>query len=104
MTPTAWSAVSRGQYMMGSVELTEGDAAYRYTVVPGADAPWLGDGFNSGDVTEIYLGDGGAVRVWADGDGSAAWWDDGERAYLLECGFEEIEAVLTAVLRFREGA
>ena len=103
MTPTAWSAVSRGQYMMGSVELTEGDEAYRYTVVPGADAAWLGEGFGSEDVTEIYLGDGSVVRVWADGDEAAAWWDDGERAYLLACGFSDITRVLETVLRFQGG-
>lgn len=103
MTPTAWSAVSRGRYMMGSVELTEGDEAYRYTVVPGADAAWLGDGFNSDDVTEIYLGDGAVVYVWADGDGAAAWWDDGERAYLLTCGFSDTARVLETVLRFQGG-
>ena len=103
MTPTAWSAVSRGQYMMGSVELTEGDAAYRYTVVPGADAAWLGEGFNSEDVTEIYLGDGTVVYVCPDGDEAAAWWDDGERAYLLTCGFSDTTRVLETVLRFQGG-
>ena len=103
MTPTSWSAVNRGQYMLATVELAEDEAAYRYTVVPGADADWLGEGFGSEDVTEIYLGSGSVVRVWADGDEAAAWWDDGERAYLLTCGFSDTTRVLETVLRFQGG-